>query len=344
MLDYRKRNISPLYSDVIRGRGGIAGGNFLWTNDETVTSYVVHSATARGSITYLLLSGASGTYASTPDAAALDIIGDIEIIVYVAADDNTPGTINTIVSKWVTTGNQRSFLVQILTNGILAISTSSAGTAGSIMVTGSTIAPGFTNGVGYWVKINVDVDNGAGGNTVTFSTSTNPVTTTPASIIFEQLGDPVINAGTTSIFNSNSALEIGAHSTGTAARFSGKIDRVLMYSGIGGTLAADFNANDGTVGGTSFAASATGETYTLNGAAAITAYSGINGIRLATTASSTNDAYNNMGIVLIGGTGSGQDHQRITDYDGASKVAVLSGLWTTEPDSTSVYQIINRAS
>ena len=47
MLDYRKRNISPLYSDVIRGRGGIAGGNFLSVNDAEVTSYIVHSGKAQ---------------------------------------------------------------------------------------------------------------------------------------------------------------------------------------------------------------------------------------------------------------------------------------------------------
>lgn len=220
-------------------------------------------------VNYLNLPGAASDYASTPDSAALDITGDIEIIAYVLADDYTPGTINTICAKWITTGNQRSYLLQILTNGILAISTSVAGTAGTIIVTGSTIAPGFTNGVGYWVKINVDVDNGAGGNTVTFSTSTNPANTAVASIAWEALGSPVINAGTTSIFDSTSGLEIGSHSSGTAAIFDGKIYRVLVYAGIGGTLKADFNANDAVTGAATVTSAATSEVYTLFGVATI---------------------------------------------------------------------------
>jgi len=67
-----------------------------------------------------------------------------------------------------------------------------------------------------------------------------------------------------------------------------------------------------------------------------------NTITLASGASSTDDAYNGYGIVIIGGTGSGQDHLRITDYNGTTKVATLTSTWTTNPDSTSTYRIIKR--
>jgi len=65
-------------------------------------------------------------------------------------------------------------------------------------------------------------------------------------------------------------------------------------------------------------------------------------IVLATTASSTDDAYVGMSVQITGGTGSGQDHQRGTAYNGTTKELTVSGAWTTTPDSTSTYRIVNR--
>ena len=65
-------------------------------------------------------------------------------------------------------------------------------------------------------------------------------------------------------------------------------------------------------------------------------------IVLATTASSTTDAYVGMSCQITGGTGSGQDHQRGTAYNGTTKELTVSGAWTTTPDSTSTYRIVNR--
>ncbi len=69
---------------------------------------------------------------------------------------------------------------------------------------------------------------------------------------------------------------------------------------------------------------------------------GSRSITLAAAASATNDAYNTYSIQITGGTGSGQDHQRITAYNGTTKVATVSGDWTTTPDSTSTYRVVNR--
>ena len=66
-------------------------------------------------------------------------------------------------------------------------------------------------------------------------------------------------------------------------------------------------------------------------------------IVLATTASSTDDYYVGMSCQITGGTGSGQDHQRGTAYNGTTKELTVSGAWTTTPDSTSTYRIVNRA-
>ena len=61
-------------------------------------------------------------------------------------------------------------------------------------------------------------------------------------------------------------------------------------------------------------------------------------IKLATTASSTNDIYNTMTVYISSGTGSGQI-KTITDYVGSTKVATVSA-WTTTPNATSVYEVM----
>lgn len=65
-------------------------------------------------------------------------------------------------------------------------------------------------------------------------------------------------------------------------------------------------------------------------------------VTLATSASSTDDAYNTYGFRTTGGTGSGQDRARITDYNGTTKVATLSVALETDLDSTTTYEIVNR--
>lgn len=65
-------------------------------------------------------------------------------------------------------------------------------------------------------------------------------------------------------------------------------------------------------------------------------------LTLASGASSTNDFYKGMHVTITGGTGIGQDHQRVIAYNGSTKVATLSGSWITTPDSTSSYQVNSR--
>jgi hypothetical protein len=61
-------------------------------------------------------------------------------------------------------------------------------------------------------------------------------------------------------------------------------------------------------------------------------------ITLAANASSNNDAYNGMWIVITAGTGLGQ-LRTIASYVGSSKVASLTENWTTVPDTTSRYVV-----
>jgi hypothetical protein len=181
--------------------------------------------------TYLYLPGVSGNYASTPDAAALDITGDIDLRVKVAMDDWTPSASNYLMAKNATSSSL-SYGLYLDTSGKLVLVWSTNGTTVSSAL--STVATGITDGATKWVRATLDVDNGASGNDVAFYTSDDGTTWT-------QLGTTVTTAGTTSIFNSTSVLEIGSRFVGTNGLSRGKFFRAQVRNGIGGTVAFDAN-------------------------------------------------------------------------------------------------------
>ena len=67
---------------------------------------------------------------------------------------------------------------------------------------------------------------------------------------------------------------------------------------------------------------------------------GATAITLAADASAEDDYFNGMYLKIASGTGIDQV-RLITDYDGTSKVATVSG-WTTPPDATSNYDLFNK--
>lgn len=65
---------------------------------------------------------------------------------------------------------------------------------------------------------------------------------------------------------------------------------------------------------------------------------GNNQIQLATAASSTDDIYNGLTIIILSGTGAGQE-RTVSDYLGSTRTATVSANWTVNPNNTSVYEI-----
>ena len=63
-------------------------------------------------------------------------------------------------------------------------------------------------------------------------------------------------------------------------------------------------------------------------------------ITLASSSNGTDDHYNNMYIMITGGSGSGEV-RKITDYDGTTKVATIDTAFNTDVDNTSTYIIYN---
>lgn len=66
---------------------------------------------------------------------------------------------------------------------------------------------------------------------------------------------------------------------------------------------------------------------------------GTNQIQLATTASSTNGAYDPSIITIRSGTGEGQTRQ-VYQYNGSTRIATVDRDWKVQPDNTSVYVVL----
>lgn len=208
---------------------------------------------------FVLLPGASGDYVSTPDAAALDITGDIDIRARVALDDWTPAAESTLLAKYTATGNQRSYGLAVTTTGALILRWSEDGTAEKTET--SSVVTGFTDGSTHWVRATLDVDNGSSDAAVNFYTSDDGSTWTA-------LGAEQLVGATTSIFASTAVLEIGAQTGGTVNRTAGKFFRGQVLSGIGGTAVASPIASASSDGVTD----ATPLTWTVNGNAYISSH------------------------------------------------------------------------
>lgn len=199
---------------------------------------------------YLRVTGTSGDYASTPDAASLDITGDIDLRVKVALDDWTPAAESTLIAKYTATGNQRSYALAVTSGGNLILRWSEDGTAEKTET--SSAAVSASNGSVTWVRATLDVDDGASDAQVRFYTSSDGSTWT-------QLGTTQAVGATTSIFASTAVLELGSQTAGTVNRAAGKIFRAEVLSGIGGTSVA------APIATTSGITDATPRTWTVQG-------------------------------------------------------------------------------
>lgn len=250
---YIDANVAPGGQTVPnQGTGGsvldarLGSGTGVDTNDPKLLEY----DPAEGA--YIYLPGTTGNYLSAPDAAALDITGDIDIRVHIAPDSWTPSGYPYMVAKGGFGIDLAYAMFFDNGTGKIYFRTSSNGTNAIDAL--STVATGFSAGSAHWVRATRDVNNGSGGNTTTFYTSEDGVTWT-------QLGAAVTNAGTTSIYASTAALQIG-ESVGSA--FAGRIRRVQLLNGIGGTTVLDVDTSVLTSGSQTSFTALTGQTVTIN--------------------------------------------------------------------------------
>lgn len=260
-MDYagnRGTDGSLTYTTTVESNGfGLEWGKLLTAGKKTDTGAANGTSVEfDGGTPYLSLNGTSGNYASTPDAAALDITGDIDLRVHVALDDWTPAAQNTVIGKYTSGTNNRSYQLAVTTSGQLTFGWSNDGTA--TLAESSGVATGFTDGTAHWIRVTLDVDNGASDAVARFYTSENGSTWT-------QLGADQLVGATTSIFSGTAVLELGSQNAGTANRVSGRIYSAQVRNGIDGTIVAN-----PVVGASSITDSA-GLTWTVQGSAFISA-------------------------------------------------------------------------
>lgn len=209
----------------------------------------------------LILDGASGGNATTPDTAALDITGDIDLRAVIAFPDYSTGSNSTIIGKYVVTLGQRSYWLRVGPTGTLEMVISTTGANSSTAQSTITL---YDDGHSDGDVLAVRATRTAATGVVTFYIGNDPVLDPD---VWETFGgtDTTI---TGNIFASTSPLELGSVNNGLADRATGTIVMAQVRNGINGTIVANPKPAAEATGTGSFADS-TGKTWTVNGTATI---------------------------------------------------------------------------
>ncbi|WP_433893031.1 hypothetical protein [Streptomyces sp. CA-111067] len=294
------------------------------------------------------LTAVLGNNASTPDASVLDIIGDLDL----RADIELPvwgdGTgvdglagFSEILGKYDAAGTQISYRLSVTYTGNIQLAWSPDGTLASRLSQQSLSLSSNPPGTRMGVRATLDVNNGAGGYTIVFYTSTTPGTAGP----WTQLGDPVIGTSPTSVFSGTAPLYVGdVPSTLTSPSPARKIFKAEVRSGIAGTIVANPDFTAQSVGATSFADTAPSpRTWTVTAAAITNVHRRFTGqvsewpptwdtggfdVTVPIVAASALDRYGRSRTVLQSTL-----RRRIASYYGPSGPGTLVAYWPCEDGS-----------
>lgn len=206
------------------------------------------------SSTYLRTYGVTLGDARTPDTAALDILGDIDVRFNGTISNLFGAPLGTteLMGK-LSTVSGKSWMLGVR-DDYLYFEWSADGTNSLSAISNAPI-PVEADGT-LSVRVVLDVNNGLGGYTVTFYSQ--PVWGGPWTV----LGSPIVTtAGTTSIFNSGAQLRIGDASNIAFTPARGRIYHAQVYNSAG-TLVANPDFTIQTPGATSFVDS-TGLTWSV---------------------------------------------------------------------------------
>lgn len=218
--------------------------NFTWWKPASVPATVTVD---RADSSYLRLPGQAGNYASTPDSAALDITGSIDVRIRCGIDWIVgPGKFPNLVTK-DDPPSQRSWSLYIIgVTGRIEFFYTADGTTQRIAT--STVPIGLQNGAVTWIRCTYNATNGE----VKFYLSDDGAS-------WSQLGSTVtITAG--NIFVSTAPLRVSRPGSGEVPR--GKVFYAEVRNGIDGTVVAKWEPTQGKTGDTSIT-STTGEVWTI---------------------------------------------------------------------------------
>ncbi|WP_282795188.1 hypothetical protein [Streptomyces sp. CC224B] len=209
---------------------------------------------------FLNLDGTPGTCASTPATAALDLTGDLDLRVEAETSWYAPGT-HTLIGKWETAGDQRSYLLQVV-DGLLYFTYTTGGDRSTAFFH-SRALPALPRRAA--LRATLDADNGSGGRDVRFYWA-------------ETLAGPWVRFGTTSTLTGTISLHSGTAPLAvgptdlTAAvprrPVEGRVYAAEVRSGIDGPVVASPVFSAQPLGAVAFTDSA-GRTWSYSGAAAV---------------------------------------------------------------------------
>ncbi|MEU1805832.1 hypothetical protein [Streptomyces sp. NPDC019937] len=208
----------------------------------------------------LVLDGSTTGVVTTPDAASLDIVGDLDLRAEVDTDATASGLNQVLLGKWDGATNQRSYSLRVL-DGRLLMNWSADG---AVSLSASVSLPTLPDHAA--LRAALDVDTGAGGWSVTFYWARSLAEP------WTQIGTPVTGAGVTSIYAGTAPLVVGSPDATTSpprVPFAGSGYRFEVRNGINGTIVAAPDFTTQAPGTTSFT-DAAGRAWTLQGTAAVT--------------------------------------------------------------------------
>lgn len=198
---------------------------------------------------YVYLPGVSPNRLTLPDSPAVSVTGDLEIIVHAAFDDWSLG------NKVILDRNNGTVVPYrlLLGGGQPWFRFLNGGTFESHLC---STAVSFADGEAGWIKVTLDVDNGAGAYEVKFYTSSDGNS-------WSQLGSTVTGGSTTTVNTTSVEMTIGSQRGGPLPATM-KVYRLMVKDGIDGTTVLDVDTSlIGSGSATSFAAT-TGQTVTIN--------------------------------------------------------------------------------
>jgi hypothetical protein len=234
------------------GTGGSAL-NAVFGNSTGVDSFDPALLTHTGT-NYLHLPGGSN-WATTPDAAALDITGDLEIVVRVALSDYTPTANQILCSKRATGQYSWQFFIGN-TTGPLTLTVTGDGTTAIQSQSVTPTAGTFVDGTTYWFRTTRTASTGVCTWQYAADQTTEP--TSWATLAAN------VNGASGNIFSGTAALDVGGIAGGS---MDGRFYRCIVRNGIGGTTVFDADFTTGITSGaqTTFTeSSANAATVTIN--------------------------------------------------------------------------------
>ncbi|MFD0344003.1 hypothetical protein ACFVH0_35955 [Streptomyces sp. NPDC127117] len=205
----------------------------------------------------------------TPDAAALDVTGDLDLSMDLAADNWRKPQM--LAARYaLSTGNNRCWIFELAESGALIFMWSPDGTfANRVDVTSTLPVPAYS-GQRMAVRVTLDVNNEAGGRTVRFYTART------MNGPWVQLGADRTATGTTALLGGTASLEVGRclefnqlPNGGFLYSLAGRVYGLRLRNGIEGAAAVNLDVAQAAVGATSWT-DASGRPWSTAGSVTLT--------------------------------------------------------------------------